>query len=582
MTTNSAPGRMKIGDFLLRRLDEAGVGHLFGVPGDYNLMLMRLIEQRGAPKWIGNCNELNASYAADACARLNGLAGLVVTNGVGALSAFNGIAGAYSEHVPVVCMCGSLPLKFLRRGAKLHHSLCDEGQNNFFRAYSEITAAQTQLTHGNAAAEIDRMILTAWREKRPVYMELPSDICYLEIEVPDEALRLAYPPSEPERLQSCATVILDRLGSAESPAVLLDMDVERFAAEDQVARLAEHWQMPVATTGPAKGAFPEDSPLSAGIYAGATSAPSTRAAVEGSDCLLTVGYRRIEGTTGFFTDQLPATTIHLNGSWVDVGDDNYQGVNLNDLLARLIAGPAAAPRPAHGSEPPVPVPTAGSEQAGSEQLSQDCYWQAMQGFLRAGDVVIVEDGTSLAGAGGLRLPAGCTFLCAGQVWGSIGYTTGALLGAMLAAPGRRHILFTGDGSFQLTAQEISTILHCDLKPLIFLINNRGYTIERTIMGKDDSYNYVANWQYTQLPRVFHPDADVETAVVRTGDELQTVLDATHDRFLLVEAVMDKDDAPQLLISIGHELADQDFGPRGPQSEPNSQIPLRQPHVAAAV
>jgi indolepyruvate decarboxylase len=577
MTSSSAPRRMKIGDFLLRRLDEAGIGHLFGVPGDYNLMLMRLIEQRGAPKWIGNCNELNASYAADAYARLNGLAGLVVTNGVGALSAFNGVAGAYSEHVPVVCVCGSLPLKFLRRGAKLHHSLCDEGQNNFFRAYCEITAAQSQLTHGNAAAEIDRMILTAWREKRPVYMELPSDICYLEIEVPDEPLRLAYPASEPERLQSCATAILGRLRSAESPAVLLDMDVERYAAEDQIARLAEHWQMLVATTGPAKGTFPEHSPLAAGIYAGATSAPSTRAAIEDSDCLLTVGYRRIEGTTGFFTDQLPATTIHLNGSWVDVGDDNYQGVNLGDLLPRLLVGPAATPRSAHRPQPPAPVPM-----SGSEPLSQDVYWEAMQGFLREGDVVIVEDGTSLAGAGGLRLPAGCTFLCAGQVWGSIGYTTGALLGAMLAAPGRRHILFTGDGSFQLTAQEISTILYCDLRPLIFLINNRGYTIERTIMGKDDSYNYVANWAYTQLPRVFHPDADVETAVVATGDELQAVLDAADDRFLFVEAVMDKDDAPPLLISIGHELADQDFGPRGPQSEPNSQIPLRQPHIPTAV
>jgi indolepyruvate decarboxylase len=577
MTSSRPARRMRIGDFLLRRLDEAGVGHLFGVPGDYNLMLMRLIEQRGTPRWIGNCNELNASYAADAYARLNGLAGLVVTNGVGALSAFNGIAGAYSEHVPVVCVCGSLPLKFTRRGAKLHHSLCDEGQNNFFRAYAEITAAQTQLTHGNAAAEIDRMILTAWREKRPVYMELPSDICYLEIEVPEAPLRLAYPSSEPERLQSCATAILHRLRAAESPAILLDMDVARYAAEDQIAQLAEHWQMPVATMGPAKGAFPEDSPLSVGIYAGAVSAPTTRTAIEGSDCLLTVGYRRIEGTTGFFTDQLPAATIHLNGSWVDVGDDNYQGVNLTELLPRLLVGAPAPPRPADQSNPPLPVAV-----AGSDELSQDSYWQAMQGFLKPGDVVIVEDGTSLAGAGGLRLCAGCTFLCAGQVWGSIGYTTGALLGALLAAPGRRHILFTGDGSFQLTAQEISTILHHDLTPLIFLINNRGYTIERTIMGKDDSYNSVANWQYTQLPRVFHPDADIETALVRTNDELQAVLDAPHDRFLLVEAVMDKDDAPPLLISIGHELADQDFGPRGPQSEPNSQIPLRQPHIPAAV
>jgi indolepyruvate decarboxylase len=305
---------MKIGEFLLRRLEEAGVRHLFGVPGDYNLMLMRLVEQRGAPKWIGTCNELDASYAADGYARLNGLGGLLVTHGVGALSAFNGVAGAYAERVPLVCVCGSLPLKFVHRGAKLHHSLCDEGQNNFLRAYAEITAAESQLTHGNAAAEIDRIILTAWREKRPVYLELPSDICYLDIEVPAEPLRLSYTPSEPERLASCAQAILARLREARSPALLLDMDAERFGVQPLIARLAEHWQIAVATMATAKGALSESSPQFAGLYLGAASAPSTRETVEGSDCLLTVGHRRIESTTGFFSDRLPASAIHFNGA----------------------------------------------------------------------------------------------------------------------------------------------------------------------------------------------------------------------------------------------------------------------------
>src|SRR5215468_5484458 len=100
-----------IGDFLLRRLEEAGIRHLFGVPGDYNLALMQQLEERGSPAWIGNCNELNASYAADAYARINGIGALIVTHGVGSLSAINGIAGAYSEHVPVVSICGSLPLR---------------------------------------------------------------------------------------------------------------------------------------------------------------------------------------------------------------------------------------------------------------------------------------------------------------------------------------------------------------------------------------------------------------------------------------------------------------------------------------
>src|SRR4029077_16466193 len=76
-------------------------------------------------------------------------------------------------------------------------------------------------------------------------------------------------------------------------------------------------------------------------------------------------------------------------------------------------------------------------------LTQGSYWRAMQSFLRPGDVILAEDGTSIIGAGGLQLPEGCTFISQ-AVWGSIGYTVGALLGALLASPERRHILFIGE------------------------------------------------------------------------------------------------------------------------------------------
>src|SRR5262244_3887683 len=192
--------KMSIGDFLLSRLAEVGIRHLFGVPGDYNLELMQQLEDRGEPAWIGNCNELNASYATDAYARINGIGVLIVTHGVGALSAINGIAGAYSEHVPVILICGSIPLRAIQRGDLMHHTLADREKGNFCRVFEEVTVAQARLTPENAAAEIDRLILTAWRRKLPVYMELPSDISYLDIEVPAGPLRLADSPSDPERL----------------------------------------------------------------------------------------------------------------------------------------------------------------------------------------------------------------------------------------------------------------------------------------------------------------------------------------------------------------------------------------------
>jgi indolepyruvate decarboxylase len=565
--------KQSIGDFVLRRLHEAGIQHLFGVPGDYNLEFMQQIAERGDPAWIGTCNELNGAYAADGYARLHGLGALVVTNGVGALSAINGIAGAYSEHVPVICICGTLPLRAVEHGDLMHHTLADGSKDNFYRAFVEVTAAQAQLTPQNASGEIDRLIVTAWQRKLPVYLELPADIAYLEIDVPEQSLQVSMPTSDAERLHTCTQTILSRLQTANAPALLLDLDADRFGVREQLTALADAWQMRVATMKTCKGAFAETSPLFAGTYAGVGSSPSARAAVEDSDCLLTVGFRRIEVTTGFFTDHLPTSAIHLHAFSTDIGADNYQSVALAELLRGLLVAPRPSARTMSAGEKSVSPNTAGAPTAPQRGLlTQASYWTAMQSFLRPGDVILAEDGTSNFGAGSLRLPPDCTFVSQ-AVWQSIGYATASLLGTLLAAPQRRHLLFTGEGSFQLTAQELSTILRYDLKPFVFLINNRGYTIERAILGRDAKYNDVANWRYAELPRVLCRDITAETYVVETSEQLHKVLDAPHSGLVFVEAVMDPDDSPIDLIRAGHAIADSDYGPRGPQSEPNAQIPV---------
>ena len=567
--------KQSIGNFLLRRLQEAGVRHLFGVPGDYNLGLMQQLEDRGEPAWIGNCNELNASYAADGYARINGLGAMIVTHGVGTLSAVNGIAGAYSEHVPVILISGSLPLRAVQRGDLMHHTLIDPEKGDLCRIFAELTVAQARITPENAVAEIDRLILTAWRRKLPVYMELPSDIPYLEIEVPDSALKLEMAPSDQENLKASTQMILERLHAAKSPALLLDIDAMRFGISKQILELAERFQMQVALLNSAKGAFPENSSLYVGTYVGSiASSPATRNAVEGSDCLLTIGYRRVETTTGFFTDKLPASVIHLNSDSIDSAGKNYQGVYIAELLQSLINSSSDIVRKKH----PAPSSRSVAIIPSNDPLTQDAYWRAIQNFLQPGDVIVVEDGASSAGMGRLTLPEGSTYITGAFVWCSIGYATPALLGAILASPGRRHILLTGEGSLQMTVQELSTVMRHDLKPLIFVINNAGYTVERAVLGKDAKYNDVANWRYSELPNVFSRDNKAETYVVQTSKELEKVLDSPHSVMVLVEAVMDKYDAPIDLIVGGHALADSDYGVPGPQSVANSQIPIPTRHI----
>jgi indolepyruvate decarboxylase len=566
MMSSSPSRRMKIGDFLLRRLEEAGVRHLFGVPGDYNLELLQQLQDSGALKWIGTCNELNASYAADGYARLNGLGALLVTNGVGALSAINGVGGSYSEHVPVICIAGSIPLRSIDRGLGMHHTMADGTYDHFLDTYAHVTAAHARLTPRNVATEIDRLILTAWREKLPVYMELPSDIAYLDIEVPADPLTLVEPPSDPERLRSCIAAIAGRLSAATSPAILADADADRFGVASELTELAEKIQSPVAVINTAKAVIDETFSHYLGIYIGKASEPHVREAIETSDCLLSIGYRPLEVTTGDFSASLPANTIHARGHSVDVGDDNYQAITLKEVLKGVID---AVPQVRNRAPRHVAGAVGAVHADDSARLTQAAYWQAIQGYLRPGDVLFVDNGTSYA-LFGLKFPPKCTFI--GSVnWGSIGYSVGALLGTLTAAPERRHLLFVGDGSFQVAAQELSTILRHDHKPVIFLINNGGYTIERGYLGKTEPYNDIANWAYADLPKVFRPDTSARSFVVKTSRDLQDALSAPNDTMIFVESIMDSYDALAPVTSSSNKGADLDYGPRGPQHRENLQL-----------
>ncbi len=558
---------MTVGEFLLRRLREAGIGHLFGVPGDFNLELLQQNEDAGHLQWVGTCNELNASYAADGYARLKGMGALTVTNAVGALGAINGIAGSFAEHVPVILIAGSIPLRSIQRGLGMHHTTGDGTWDRFLGAFTHVTAGQARLTPANAATEIDRLILTAWREKLPVYMELPSDIAYLDIEVPAAPLALAEPSSDQERLRSCAEAIASQLSGAKSPAILVDQDVDRYGAATEVMGLAEKLQLPVAAVNAAKAVIDETFPHYAGIYNGKASDPRTREAIEASDCLLSIGYRPIDGTSGDFTAALPANTIRADGHSVDIGEDNYQAVTLKEVLRSVIdAVPQVTSRATGHFAAAMP---AGAHADGSAKLTQAAYWEAIQGYLRPGDVLLTDNGTSYA-IFGFRLPPKCTVI-ASVIWGSIGYSVGALLGTLTAAPDRRHLLFIGDGSFQETAQELSTMLRHDCKPVIFLINNGGYTIERGYMGKTADYNDIAGWAYAELPKVFRPDTTARSFVVKTVADLETALSAPNDSLIFIESVMDPYDAPAPVIHSSNNGAELDYGPRGPQHRGNAQL-----------
>lgn len=564
--------RVTIGDFLLTRLKDIGITEVIGVPGDFNLNLIEQIDETDDLRFVGTCNELNASYAADGYARSRGASALLTTYGVGELSALNGIAGSAAEHVPVISIAGAPPLFATEGRYDLHHTMADGNFRNMLDSIGEFTAAAVRITPMNAVEEIDRALHTCLREKRPVHIQLPSDISHLTIDAPETAFDPALPASDPERLESALERILELFRAAHRPAILADLDADRHGFVPLLQEFAEKTGTPYAHLSSGKGLLDEQSPLFLGVYNGQGSAPEVREAVETSDFLVTTTPRFIEANSGAFTHNLPAgATIDVGDQHVSIHGEHYVGITVLELLQELVervdTDPAAAATPATAATASTaPAATPDWEVLPDAPLSQERIWPRFARFFRTDDVVITEAGTSTIGLGPHPLPSGVKYINS-SIWGSIGFTLPALLGSQLAAPERRHLLFIGDGSFQLTAQELSTILREDLAPVIVLVNNRGYTIERLILGMNSAYNDIAAWNYGQLPAVFRPDTTMVSYSASTEGELEKALDdiekSPHGAFL--EIHLDPEDAPAGLKSFGPMTAEFDYGPRGPRN-----------------
>ncbi|ENX20665.1 hypothetical protein F892_02688 [Acinetobacter vivianii] len=552
---------IEIGDFLNLRLKQMGILHLFGVPGDFNLSYLEQVEADSQLEFIGNCNELNAAYAADGYARINGFAALTTTYGVGDLSAINGIAGAYAENVPVVHISGIPPLHVVQKGTLVHHTLVDGNYDNIMNCMKEFTVAQTRLTPANAAFEIDRVLRQCFLDRRPVHIQLPSDITHVKIEVTDRPLDLSYPAVEPELLQSAVAKLCEVIGSAKNPALLIDNEASVFGVTSLLNDLSQKCSIPFASMLTAKNIMDEGSPRYVGTYVGGASQPNVRSTIEQSDCLIGVGVRFSDVGTGVFTHQIATENyIEIKPYALTIFGQDYPGIEIGQLLVELNkkVAPRKLIKPILEKQQPqvIDVPE-------QQKLSQDILWNAVADFLKEDDVIIGEVGTSNSALAGLKLPATAKYI-AQPLWGSIGYTLPALLGSLLAAPERRQILFIGDGSFQLTVQELSTIIRHGLKPIIFLLNNGGYTIERLIMGENAAYNDIQNWHYTEIPGVFNGKHQYKSCVVETAGQLKQTLDMMHqfDGLTFIELKLPAMDAPLSLKKFASVIARFDYGDRG--------------------
>ena len=348
--------------------------------------------------------------------------------------------------------------------------------------------------------------------------------------------------------------------------LLIGSKLRAAGAEKQAVELADALGCAVTVMAAAKSFFPEDHPQFAGIYWGEISAPGAREIVDWADAVVcigtvfndysTVGWTAMPSGPGVLTADLKR--VHLEGH-------DFSQIHLRDFLSALAR--KVEKRDAtmieyariRSERPPENPAKPDAKLMRAEVVRQ------IRPLITADTTVIAETGDSWFNGMALKLPGGARFEIEMQ-WGSIGWSVPATFGYAMGAPSRRVIALIGDGSFQLTAQEVAQMIRQKLPVIIFLINNHGYTIEVEI--HDGPYNNIKNWDYAGLIQAFNAeDGRGRGLRVTNGAELAEAIKvalANRDGPTLIECVIDRDDCSSDLISWGRLVAIANARPPRPQ------------------
>ncbi|KAG6901008.1 hypothetical protein C0995_002540 [Termitomyces sp. Mi166 len=510
---------ISVGNYLLTRLEQLGVTNMFGVPGDFNLGFLDrlanhtqdLVEDHPTINWVGNCF------------------------GVGELSAVNGIAGAFSEMVPVLNLVGVPSTSQQNSKPMLHHTLGDGRFDAYNIAAQQFTYSQAWLKNKNhAAAEIDRVLIDCITKARPVYLSLPTDLVSAKISTErlHTPLTRSPPPNEPQIESFVVDLIAKQFEEAEGDVVVLvDACAIRHGAKEELNEFLKKTKFPVYSTPMGKTAVDENFERYGGIYLGSISRPEIKEKVESAKLVLSVGGLRSDFNTGNFSYNIPVKrTIELHSDNTKVQYATFPGIGMKELIPKLTE--RLEPYHVAASKLVVPRFLAPVPTEKLEKITHNFFWPRVAEFFRPQDVIVTETGTANFGILDVPLPEK-SVLISQILWGSIGWSVAPM-------------------ASQLTVQELSVMLRVGVKPIIFVLNNRGYTIERFIHGKTRKYNDISNWEWTSLLKVLGDQNETisKSYTVRTKAELSDLLDnaafARADKMQVVEVIMDKLDAPKSL------------------------------------
>lgn len=534
--TPLTPNR-SVGQYLLERLEQNGVQHIFGIPGDYVLRFNKLIEQH-AIQFINTTRENTAGYMADAYARLRGLGVACITYGVG-INISNAIAQAYVESSPIVVISGAPAAHELERSRRLHHVIDSpfDSKPAQLEIFKQITIDQAILNDAaTAPAAIDRVLKSCLLHKKPVYIELPRNIVDAAIPIhhsppPEELI------SDSEEFAEVLKEVTDILKSSRSPVLWIGHEIQRYGLSSSLIRFAEKHQIPIVSTLLGKSAISEHHPLFVGVYQGEISRPEVRDFVESCDAIFILGAILSDLDTGAFTAKLDHDfRLIADSKTMNIGRHYYHNIAFPEFihaLARLKSNvrfrnkyPANINRKLPSFNP-----------APKKKITSERLFECIQKHLKPENIIVADIGDCLFGSTDLIVEQDSYFSCA--YFGSLGFGTPGAVGAQIAAPKRRVIGIVGDGAFQMTCTELSTAVRYHLDPIIIVLNNHGYGTERPLLEGD--YNDIVDWHYAEITQLLGAGMGIRAETEEEFDlALRTAL-GHRGEFTLIEVELGKTD-----------------------------------------
>ncbi|CAN4084144.1 unnamed protein product [Withania somnifera] len=500
---SSTCGIGTLGHHLARRLVQIGVNDVFSVPGDFNLTLLDHLIAEPELNLIGCCNELNAGYAADGYARAKGIGACLVTFTVGGLSVLNAIAGAYSENLPVICIVGGPNSNDYGTNRILHHTIGLPDFSQELRCFQTVTCTQAVVNNLDDAHELIDTAISTALKE--------SKPVYISIGCNLPGIPHPTFAREPVPFY-LAPKVSNQLGleaAVEAAAEFLNKSVKPVIVGGPKVRVAK-----------AQKAFVEL----------AESCCYPMAVMPSGKGLVPEHHPSFIGTYwGAVSSSFCGEIVESADAYVFVGPvfNDYSSVGYSLLIKKEKLIVVEPNRVTVGNGPSFG-------------------WVFMTDFLSALAKKLKKNSTALDNHHRIYVPPGV----------ALKREKDELL--------RVNILFK---HIQVTAQDISTMIRCAQKSIIFLINNGGYTIEVEI--HDGPYNVIKNWDYTGLVNAIHNgEGKCWTAKVRTEEDLTEAIataTSTHkDSLCFIEVFVHKDDTSKELLEWGSRVSAANSRPPNPQ------------------